>query len=421
MEITIERILNLPVNNGKRHSSINQIFIVTTDNQSSKEVLCSKSFEDLIIKEKQEFFEAGFLYCETDKGEKVTLFDVTMATYFKNWPYRFEKHFTISYNGFLIGKHIKNVEEIKTKSIKVIITHQPKTLTSIRDVRINTGDGINIAVDFLEKEDSDEFKKQLMEMDPTLSIDSPIFKHLVGVEIKSTSKDLKTIEPLIERIYKFQEMVFLIRGHWFSFSHIEFACGRTLLKYCNYFRENKIKWKFQKYLKPLPYESLDWDNFYKLWIYNRDKTYVTFELFRHALCMETFEEDYLLRFIQCVEGYVCGLSIDTHKKEKWLQKLAFRICKTRKLPGLHSCLVKAIRCNNLLLGEFGSSKQRKSTINKMIEHRNWLCHSNTLGTRFDKDECGKYAIKLILTLRILMLDSCNIKLNNTFNVKNHIR
>jgi len=239
-----------------------------------------------------------------DEGNNITLFSVSISFYEDE-----NNCFVISQNGFIHGKYVKSIKTLDIDNFSTLFCEKTQfsALRNLGSVCFSTTENLKLTTEFLTKDEDDEDK---IKFNQRLN-DNP--KKSVGLGFKIESDTKVALSKMQQALDYWRELFFLIYGFSPAYYEIEIVYDKKPLIYCHYNSRFPQKSTFFKKIEPLYHETFDWSNIYQQRKIARENTGISFDIFASTIYLDTFLEDYPLKLIQCLEGYICG--IEEPKKE----------------------------------------------------------------------------------------------------------
>ena len=318
-------------------------------------------------------YKYDFLYAYTENHEKITLYDVSFAI---NFFVDSIGEFIFCTNSFLVGDFIENILEHEISKLKIEIKDSyPSIFEKIKDFSF-VGNGVHVCYekiyDFLDMESPFACFKQIG------------FEKLYDNRcyiILSTNKN-KKFNDLRNLLFYLCDYLFLILSDYPEFNNfvLEFDNQQHKL----YAFGNKyIKQNRKSYLPRNTY-SLSFRNTFNNWCKFRSDSGIIFDIFKQTVYSNSFEEDYPLRFTQCLEGLMIFLKHSTQN------------------TNLVDTLKKAIILTNYNLYPF-STDVRDEFVKKTKNHRHLFSHAKYKGKKLEGEENKEVAIALYGIIRELIV------------------
>lgn len=204
---------------------------------------------------------------------------------------------------------------------------------------------------------------------------------------------------------------------------------------------NKFKYERRRkaLINELKYGKTDYKTSLKNFIVFRENSGLIFDIFLSTVYSQSFEEDYPLRFSQCIEGVMnYGKLLEKKKSSLDLDRVVdnLKICKEYLVKyckgndSITSCIelldsnkdilknielenpatfkdiiTKAIKYNKYLESLFNNDDEIEKFAKKTKAHRNLFSHAKHKSDRFEGKENMDASIKLYTILRFIIIDA----------------
>lgn len=318
-------------------------------------------------------YKYDFLYAYTENNEKITLYDVSFSISFFIDDFG---EFIFCTNYFFVGAFIENILEYKISKLKIEIEDTyPSIFEQIKDFSF-TGNGVHVyykkIYDYLDTESPFAYFKQM-------GIEK-LYENRCYIVLSATKN--KKFNELRNLLFYLCDYLFLILSDYPEFNNfiLEFDNQQYML----YAFGNKYLRKNRKSYLPRNTYNLSLINTFNNWCKFRSNSGIIFDIFKQTVYSNSFEEDYPLRFTQCLEGLMIFLKHSTKK------------------TNLVDTLEKAITLTDYNLYPF-STDVRNIFIKKTKNHRHLFSHAKYKGQKLEGEENKEVAIALYDIIRKLIV------------------
>lgn len=458
-KINIVRICNFPIRENNTTIEIGQIFEISSEKATSDNVECCQDLVNLINTNNiEESILCDHLFCLDDKGNDVTLFHVSIVLY--DDFYR-QKRFVISQNGFIIGKHLSDINDLHIERYSVLFNKKEQIgyVKQLDNIYFYIGADLQLKTKFLTEDEDDveiiKFEKLLSGKEELSQEEFPQKSIGLSFELISTTKN--ALPKMQEAFDYWRELIFLIYGFFPEYTKINLFFDGKELTYYHFNKRFIHKKMFSKKIKRICYKSFIWADAYSKWVDLRKKTRIGINIFINTIYADTFIEDYPLRLIQFIEGYMRAtdrakkLSLNNvTKKEKSLlesiEKIEDLIANSKEIRNDKVKFQSKLKHLKNLINQGCEEKEVEKSLKEILEdtmkfsdetqlvyslpinnmtltdftktaknHRNWFSHGGDNGSGFESNAVNKKAAeKLVLLMRIIMMQDIGITIQKAY-------
>lgn len=318
-------------------------------------------------------YKYDFVYAYTEDNEKITLYDVSFSIidYFDGLG-----DFLLCVNYFFVGNFIANILEHKISKLQIQIKDTyPSIFKNVNDFSINGG-GIHIS---FEKNYDHLNESSPFAYFKLMGIEK-IYDNSCRITLSTTeSKEFKILKDILICLCDY---LFLIMSNYPEYNH--YTLGFDNHEYILYAFGNKYLKKYRKSYLPQNVYNLNLSHTFNKWCKFRSDSGIIYDIFKQTVYSNSFEEDYPLRFTQCLDGLMVFLK---HTNEK---------------THLVDTLKRAIILTDYNLYPF-TTNDRDQFIQKIKNHRHLFSHAKYKGNKLEGKENQYVAIALYQIIRKLIV------------------
>lgn len=334
-----------------------------------------------------------YLFALSDKGEKLTLYGVSYA-----FEIAIFGNMRFLQNSFLVGGHITDIEQLKANRITSIVSEEGKKYW------------LNIM--------DEEFEQKRLRI-------SLIYKKYIYLWNEQTYCEKiysgkakiivngfdSTFNELNRFFIYFCELFFLLYGVYPNYDHFVIESDDAQkYKYWTYPTIFKEDVKKKEIIEGIQIGTLDYQKAMKNFIQFRQTSGLIFDVLIRSIYIITFEEDYPLRLVQCLDGFMVYSGLAFYEYGKFdsnaFTKLTAEYKDNLEYTFRKDVVIKSIKYVSEAIGLFSNSRERDSFANKIYNHRNLFSHVKHNGIRLVGKENIEAAKKLFTIIRYLIIQFC---------------